>query len=412
MTQMWTGDKPNPGPQVSAAIWAPYVTIAGMDTQAVTYPGNETTQQLSALGLKVMPYTDPNHFVSGVIGKGVGVDSYFIDSDIARACDGTKIQVVHPGQVQNPYLIDPRSPHVAVAWNAWLSNFVLVQKKVLNLVFEDTADNTTFAYDRPSAPCETPGGNTIVKPAEWTAATAKNEAALQAPVMFNGLATTGSDAVNLLNGPAVGGMAEACFSDWLHIAPSDPGPYTPSQTSWLASMTIEIAAKAAGKIFDCQATASAHGDSANAIAYRLFMIASLDLDADVPNLIVSWRFYTPNRVPIFPEASLIVEDPLVADPLKPTDLLIGATVYGREYRHCYISGREIVATNVAAVGSSGCAIVVNANGRKSYPNPLASGYKRTLVLTGSGVLDGGTMSVAAIPPPATLAPSSAEIEFR
>jgi hypothetical protein len=394
---------------MSAAVWAPYVDIAGMDTQAQTFPVGESSQQLSALGIKVMPYTDPNHFVSGVIGKGVGVDSYFIDSDIARACDGTKIQIEKAGQnPPYPYLIDVRSPHVQIAWNGWLSNYVLVQKKVLNVVFEDTSDNSTFHSAKPSGPCATVGGNTIVSAADWTTATAANEAALQAPVLFNGLNSGPANA--LLNGPAIGGMNEVCFSDWLHITRTDPGPYMPSIAEWQRDAATEIEAKAWGKVWDCQATVSNVADSANALAYRLFMIASVDLDVDVPNQIVSWRFKTPNGVPIFPEAQLVMLDPLKPDPAAVADLLEG-DVYAREYAHCYIGGKEVVSTSTAA-HTTGCVAVVNANGRKTYPNPFATVYKRTLVLAGDDVLDGGTMKVSNTLPPATLAPSTGAIEFK
>jgi hypothetical protein len=40
------------------------------------------------------------------------------------------------------------------------------------------------------------------------------------------------------------------------------------------------------------------------------------------------------------------------------------------------------------------------------------GYRRTLVLNGSGIFDGGTVQIANTPPPASLAPLQAVIAFK
>ena len=74
---------------------------------------------------------------------------------------------------------------------------------------------------------------------------------------------------------------------------------------------------------------------------------------------------------------------------------------------------SVIVTEVPAIeaGYGGaCVAVVNPDGSaRAFPY---SGYRRTLLLRGGGVLDGGTASIAAVMPPGTVPPLSAVIAFQ
>jgi hypothetical protein len=76
----------------------------------------------------------------------------------------------------------------------------------------------------------------------------------------------------------------------------------------------------------------------------------------------------------------------------------------RQYRHCYLRGREV----------GPCAAVVNPDTGTSHPFPpeLKEKYHHRLVLRGAGILDGGTISTRGPAPAANLDAVQAVIVFR
>jgi hypothetical protein len=93
---------------------------------------------------------------------------------------------------------------------------------------------------------------------------------------------------------------------------------------------------------------------------------------------------------------------VLPEPTSILNLIAFTGVFAREYRACYIQGK--------LVGK--CAAVVNSQHSgtpRSFPWPRK--YRHTLVLTGGGVLDGGTIATNGPPPPASLDGEQAVIVF-
>ena len=154
-----------------------------------------------------------------------------------------------------------------------------------------------------------------------------------------------------------------------------------------------------GKLFVCQNVDTTTAMSA--IDGRTYTYASFMLGF-TPASSVLWDFYgTPTGFNVQPESQLVGLDPLIAAPANANALLTSTGVYAREFGRCYIAGSYVGA----------CAAAVNSDPYNAHAFPLTT-YTRTLVISGSGILDGGTVSANGGPPPASLAPLSAAIVFR
>jgi hypothetical protein len=140
-----------------------------------------------------------------------------------------------------------------------------------------------------------------------------------------------------------------------------------------------------------------------AISERIYQYASFLLTYNHDTSMISEHFQTFTKFQVEPESELVALQPLTSEPSDISSLLQSTGVYAREYGACYVSG--------AYVGK--CAAVVNSDlpgTPESFPWP--GKYRHTLVLTGGGVLDGGTMSTNGPPPPASLDGEQAVIVFQ
>ena len=368
---------------ITPAQAAPFLDIGH------TSGGPKLNQSYAAAGIETIPYTDINHFIPG---NGAGTNAYLSMSDVALTCDGQYVQWVKPNHPVT-YLTDPRNPKTLRAWERWYTYFVSSGGSAWAL-YEDTADDP-FSDAQPAPPCAKDGTGPVSQ-AEWTAAEEAQEGAMQAfsgkPVIFNGLAAGYSkqfppqDA--LLDGPAAGGEAEAC-------AP-------PSYAEWLDEMIIQIHALRNGKYFFCHGNLTTDGSTPEAIAYRQYQFATLMLDYD-PALTVYESLWAvgPSNLKVQPESEVVMLKPSLPTINVPADLLMTGGVYARRYEKCYVAG--------ALIGP--CAAVVNPRGTAATYPFVAGKFNHTMVLQGSGIFDGATVSALGPAPGATLAPHSGEVVF-
>ena len=380
LTSINSGDTLNILPSQAA----PFLTIGHANsgpTQAASY---------EAVGIDAIPYTDINHYIPG---DNSGTNKTLSMSDVALTCDGQPVVWNKPNH-SFMYLTDPRNPGTLAAWEAWYTNFVAGGGQEF-ATFEDTADNP-FTYASPAPPCSA-SGTGVVSQAEWTAAEEAQEGAMQAftgkPVFFNGLAAGYNKqmpATNaLLDGPVGGGEMETC-------APTNVA-------EWLNQVTIEIHAVKMQKYFVCHNEDGSDGSTPQAIAFRNYQFATMMLDYDIAHTVYESYFAAgPSALQVQPESEVVMENPVKTTINTPTDLLKTGGAYVRRYKTCYVAG--------AVVG--GCAAVVNPT-NAAVPYPLSpTAFKHTMLLQGSGVYDGATVSAQGPAPASTLAPYSGEVVFQ
>jgi hypothetical protein len=359
--------------EVNPNVVAPYVDYAGVQAPDVN--------AFDAAGIKTILYTDPNRTYAGQ-------PMYTKDeSTFAHDCNSNRIRV--KGQRFTVYQMDPRSPHLEPLWAAWV-NRVLGSGYNYAYIFQDSANSI---HNDTAVPC----GYTE---ATWTAASNANDIALGQKIIYNGLGTLG-DGWNkpppsiLINPTTFGGELEGCYGN---IGPSNP---LPKKTVWNNFETTELKMSTIEKPFLCRGLSKPPAETA--IAQRIYMYASFLLTYNLSTSIISEKFTTTSHMSVFPEETLVALNPLKALPANVDDLKTSQWTYGRQYAACYLWGQPI--------GS--CAAVINADSKTySHPFPWPGVYKHTLVLHGSGILDGGKASVTGPAPPAMVPGNSALIAIQ
>ena len=366
---------------ISPSAAAPYVSLGH------TASGAQYANVYSSVGIDAIPYTDINHYLPGDVS---GTNPFLSMSDIALTCSNQPVQWVKPGH-PTIYLTDPRNPGTVAAWDAWYTNFLKNGGQTW-AIYEDTADNP-YTYAQHGPPCAANGSGPVSQ-AEWTAAEEAQEGAMQVfsgkPVIFNGLAAGYNKNMPptnaLLDGPVAGGEAEAC---------------APSNTiEWTNELIIQIHTVQNQKYFVCHGNLLTDGSTAQAIAYRNYHFASMMLDYDINHTVYeSYWGVGASNLRVEPESEVVLENPVVPTINTPTDLLQTGGSYARAYQTCYVAGTMV----------GPCAAVVNPN-KTTVPYTL-QGYGHTMLLQGSGIYDGATVSALGPAPGATLAPYSGEIVF-
>lgn len=379
LTSIDTGDVLN----ITPAQAAPLLSFAHTNGAA------GQNDSFMSVGIDTIPYLDINHYIPG---DNSGTNSTLSMSDVALTCDGQYVQWVKPDH-PTTYLTDPRNPGTLAAWEQWYTNFLAGGGQTWSL-YEDTANNPyTFAV--PAPPCAADGSGPVTTQ-EWSAAEEAQEGAMQTfsgkPIIFNGLAPgyhkTMPLANALLDGPAAGGEAEAC-------AP-------PNTTEWLNQIAIEIHAVQKGKYFVCHGNDSSDGSTPQAIAYRQYQFASMMLDYDLTHTVYESYFGVgASNLRVEPESEVVMESPVKATVNVASDLFKAGGSYARRYKTCYVAG--------VVVG--GCAAVVNPTSA-AVPYPFsATPFHHTMLLVGSGIYDGATVSALGPAPSTTVAPYSGEVVF-
>ena len=331
-----------------------------------------------AAGIMTILYTDPNRTY-------VGQPMYTNDeSTFAHDCNGNRITV--GGRRFVTYQMDPRSPDLEPLWAAWVYG-VLGAGYNYTYIFQDAANNI---HNDSAVPCG------YTEPT-WTAASNANDVALGQLIIYNGLGTLGDGWENpppsmLLNPTTFGGNLEGCYGN---IGAQNPLPKT---TVWQNFETTELTMSSQQKPFFCRGLSSPPGETA--YAQRIYQFASFLLTYDPSTSVIAEKFTTPSHLSVFPEETLAALEPLITAPATLKKLKSSRWTYGRQYAACYLAG-QLIGT---------CATVINAdNPSVSHPFPWPGVYNHTLVLNGSGILDGGTASVTGPPPPSMIPGTSALI---
>jgi len=352
---------------------APYLDFAEVQVRDVN--------AFDAAGIKTLLYTDPNR-------SHKGTPMYTNDeSTFAHDCLGNRITVGHRPVVT--YQMDPRSPDLEPLWAGWV-NSILGGGYNYTYIFEDGANNI---HNTSATPC----GYTE---ASWTAASNANDLALGQTIIYNGLGTLADGWENpppsiLLNPTTFGGSLEGCYGNATNDNP------LPKTAVWLNYETSELTMANIQKSFNCRGLNSFPAETS--IARRMYMYASFLLTYDLSSSNISEKFTTPSHLSVFPEETLVALDPLISSPADVKKLKTSHWTYGRQYGACYLWGQ--------LVGS--CATVVNAdNPNASHPFPWPGVYSHTFVISGAGVLDGGTANVTGPAPPAMVPGTSALIAIQ
>jgi hypothetical protein len=226
------------------------------------------------------------------------------------------------------------------------------------------------------------------------------------PVIFNGLSVSAKqpDERTLYGVPnVIGGQREDCFSgnnDFGHsgdfVFTMRDHFYGATTDEWTQTENDDFYAGSIHKLFIC--LSNAQGPARSSTAIRTYVYASFMLSYNLTTSVLSERFApsTSGELPVYPETGLVPTNPVVASPTSVTSLLTGG-VYAREYRDCYYRGTD----------EGACAAVVNPT-LVSHGFPF-SNYKRTVTLSGGGVLEGGELSFRGGAPPSTLSSGEAVI---
>lgn len=363
----------------TADYWAGYAGTknvpAGQAARALTWVETDVngSQRIAPLGVKTILYTNPNREQPGDPLYGTNEEEY------AHTCGGARAR--GEAQYRGLVLTNPRSRTLASMWRRTVDAHT--GSAHFDAVFADEAVGTAYAQDDP---CGFDFGG-------WIGAEIQLFRNLGYPVIYNGLNDFAGHGVAreiALNAGAIGGMMEECYAQL-------SADHRVGGWRWWATQQTEIAMARAGKYFFCYGRDLTPAD--RAYESRMYTYASFLLTYD-PRTTVLWEYYkTPTGGHVMPESQLVALDP-VKRITQVAQLRTGAGSYVREYRKCYLAGRLVGA----------CAAAVNPDAN-AHDLGLR-GYRRTLVLQGSGIFDGGSVRVENRPPPEDLPPLGAVIAFK
>ena len=330
----------------------------------------EGANELAPLGVKTIFYTSPTRVIPG---KPMYTDD---ESEFAHTCGGARIASTWRG---NQYLTNPRSPVLLSAWREYVKRHF--DAAHFDAVFVDNA-----------APVYTTAQPCGFDLDDWLNAEVQAQRDLGYPVIYNALSATNGSSVSAemtLNRSAIGGMMEECYS---RLRPKTKS----TGAQWWVTERTELLMAQSHKYFFCYGRDLTPADQA--YDARVYTYASFLLTYD-PSTSVLWEYYqTPSGGHVMPESALVALDP-VKHVSRIEQLRDGNGIFVREYRRCYVRGKPL----------GGCAAAVNSDD-DSHSLDLR-GYHHTLVLHGSGVFDGGSISEDGALP-SRLAPASAVIAFK
>lgn len=363
------------------APWATWVMAKPRDASAI-----------AAAGMKTMFYSNPNR----VAPK----DAMYRDDEsmFAHDCSGQRIRIMKAGS--GKFLTDPTSSSLLAQWKAFDEQNMSAGH--FDAVYDDTASSTNSLS---AMPCS-------FDSSAWEQSHVRLLSQLGIPVIYNGLgdgdlvrtgrgrnATYGLSPAIALSAPSnvLGGSFEDCYVTGIATKSEDEKTFG---SYWQQTVDTQIEMAKRGKLFMCEEMPG-DGDMGSLIDQRTYAEASLMLAFDPLSTMVHQAMQTDSGVKLGPEVGLVALDPVTPTPQSVDSLRASGGAYAREYRACYLDG--------SSVGP--CAAVVNSDENASVPFPLA-GYRHTLVIKGSGVLDGGTVSVDGPAPPSTLPAVTGVVAFK
>ena len=359
----YAGTKNVPADQ--AAQWLSWV-----ETDA---PG---AAEIGPLGVRTILYSNPNRIVPS--NKVLYTDE---DDQYAHSCSGGRAR--GESEYAGEYLTNPRSATLLRNWK----RFVDIHERVarFDAIFVDEAVGAIYAED-------TPCGYSLDS---WIRDEASLLQSLGRPTIYNGLSDYNGHGVAkeiALNRTAAGGMMEECYARLR-------ADHRVGDWRWIATENTELQMARDRKYFFCYGRDLTPADQAD--DSRMYTYASYLLTYDLQTTVL-WQYYkTPSGGHVMPESQLVAEEPLVRTVSRIDQLRGSGGSYVRKYAACYIAGRSV----------GPCAAAVNPDSGSAHGVDL-QGYRRTLVLNGSGVFDGGAIQTSGGAPPSTLGPLQAVIAFK
>jgi hypothetical protein len=312
----------------------------------------------------------------------------------ATSCTGTPstFQTGGTGYVTNVYNATNALGHLNYSLNEvaqYVDSSNPTYLKPYDYIF---IDNAADMYGVSPQPCN-------YSQSTWASATGSVLGQLsQGPFIINALSESTMSAEQMqmaaVNSPSVAmAMFEGCYGshDW---DSSVPGDYISGvDKDWLEAEYGEIHTVALGKTFWCYSKNT--GDASSLLSNRMYIYASFLLSYDPNHAVFETADATTSTFSVMPETGLVPMYPkTTASDVSGYALAGGA--YAREFGQCYYRG--------SAIGA--CAVVVNP-GLTTVSVPL-TGYTHSFTISGSGVLDGGTVGFSG-PGVTQLGPVSAAI---
>ena len=362
--------------KVTPAQAAPYLNWA----QTTANYGNG----LYAAGIKTEVYADPNWMDSQNPGY-----TYVTSADYATTCSGSRVGIQF-GSGSLRYDTNPNNSATHSTFATWVN--ALRAQGHIDMIFEDNpgplSGYASYPYGKP---CN-------YSDSSWINGAIALNNAVSVPVMINGLSSFTSDTTSgtsrtlpILNGTNTkAGNMEGCYDNY--STPVEIG------TSWDLIENTELSVNRMGKIFQCMARYG--GTASSNIPSRMFTFASFLLSYNPSTSILQEEFATPDGLHVFPESELVALNPLVATPSNISYLRQSSGAYGRQYGACYLRGTYVGA----------CAVAVSRDAGYTRAFPF-SGYTHTLVVSGNGILDGGTVSTSG-PAPGSMPAGTGIIAFK
>lgn len=349
--------------------------------------------QARKLGIRTYAYIDPS------IQYDPKRDAAPLYSDdeatFLRGCNGRRA-MVRRGDLSG-YLMDVGAPQYVARVRKYVDTF----RPHYDALFVDDLFAATDTWATvTNKPCE----RSFTAEREGTYALWRQ---LGMPVIFNGLGSAPDDgrtdphAQGALTGPnVIGGMYEFCLT-----AGDNSMDHTLAHKrvdgAWLSTENSHLETLAKNRLFFCYSDSGTPGDSAAGIDERAYVYASFLLVYRPDQSVLEMSAATSRkRLSVFPEAQLVALDPVQPAPANIDGLRTQSGAYVREYRRCYLAGKD----------PQPCAAVVNPSGSRSVGVTLPA-YRHALALRGGALADGGSLRRDA-PAPATLEAASGTVLFR
>jgi len=333
----------------------------------------QDTNLLAPLGVKTMLYTNPN--------REMPHDPMWSDDDseFAHTCSGGRAR--GESQYANILLTNPASAATKHLWKTSVASHF--ENAHFDFVFADEADGAAYAADQP---CGYALG-------QWLRDEASLFDSLHEPIIYNALGDfAGHDVAPeiALNAHAAGGMMEECYAQ-LHPENRVGG------WRWFATELTELRMAAAHKYFICYGRDLTPADQAH--ESRMYTYASFLLSYD-PATTILWEYYkTPSGGHVMPESQLVALDP-EKRVTRVAQLRERGGAYVRRYRRCFLDSKP----------AGPCVAAVNPDDTERSVD--LRGYGRVLQLHGSGIFDGGSVSLGRAGDAGRLEPLGAVIAFK